>query len=62
MCSLSAARYNKACKELNLRLIDKGKQMRVRRIAIANKLLKQAFAIVKSGEKYNKNYQPEVWF
>lgn len=35
---------------------------RVIKIAIANKLLKQAFAIATSKEKYIENYQPNGCF
>lgn len=62
MCSLTAGIYNKGCRELNERLMDKGKPMKVRRIAIANKLIKQAFAVVKSGKKYDENYEPKICF
>ena len=48
----SAIRCNKACKELYERLRTKGKSYRVALIAAVNKLIKQAFAIVKSGEPY----------
>jgi hypothetical protein len=44
------------------RLKAKGKPERVIKIAIANKLLKQAFAIAKSKEKYIEDYQLKVCF
>src|SRR5690606_23471004 len=44
VCSWSAIKYNKACKELYQRLVEKGKAKQVALIAVANKLLKQAFA------------------
>lgn len=56
MCSLSAIKKNKACKALYDRLIAKGKNAKVALIAVCNKLLKQAFAIAKSGTTYNENY------
>ena len=56
MCSWSAKRWNKSCKEMYERLIAKGKPERVVKIAIANKLLKLAFAIGKKQEKYEVNY------
>ncbi len=59
MCSLTAIKYNKKCKEMNDRLLEKGKTSRVAKIAIANKLLKQCFAIVSSGKKYQENYIDE---
>lgn len=62
MCTLSAKRYNKACTEMHARLEAKGKPERVIKIALANKLLKQAFAIAKSESKYERNYVPKPCF
>ncbi len=56
MCSLTAVRCNEKCKEMNERLLERGKPKRVAKIAVANKLLKQCFAIVNNGEKYKINY------
>lgn len=56
VCSWSAKRCNKACKELYDRLIAKGKAKKQALIAVANKLLKQAFAIATQKTKYNENY------
>ena len=56
MCSLQASRYNKSCKDLYDRLISKGKSKKLALIAVANKLLKIAFAIAKSGLPYDQNY------
>lgn len=53
MCSLSAIRHNKACKELYERLKAKGKRSKVALIAVCNKLIKQAFAIATKGTTYN---------
>lgn len=52
MCSFSAKRSNTACKALYDRLVAKGKNGKVALIAVCNKLLKQAFAIVRSGVPY----------
>lgn len=62
ICSWSAKRWNKACKEMHERLAAKGKPERVIKIALANKLLKQAFAIAKGDRLYDKNYQPKACF
>lgn len=62
MCTWTAKKYNKACREMYDRLKAKGKPERVIKIAIANKLLKQAFAIATSGQGYNENYQPNTCF
>lgn len=57
MCSLQASRYNKNCKDLYNRLVSKGKSKKLALIAVANKLLKIAFAIAKSGLPYDENYK-----
>ena len=44
------------------RLKAKGKPERVIKIAIANKLLKQAFAVATTKQKYVENYQTNVCF
>lgn len=62
MCSWSAKRYNGPCKQLYDRLKAKGKAERVIKIAIANKLLRQAFAIAKSLSMFDKNYKPKFDF
>lgn len=56
MCSWSAKKANKMCVELYERLKGKGKPERVIKVAIANKLLKQAFAIAKNQTEFNPNY------
>lgn len=56
LCAFSARKYNRACKAIFDRLVTKGKSKKLALIAVANKLLKQAFAIVKSGIPYDENY------
>jgi len=56
MCARSAKKYNRACRELYERLLAKGKAKKLALIAVANKLLKQAFAIVKNKSTYVANY------
>lgn len=56
MSSWSAKIHNKACATMYERLREKGKPERVVKIAIANKLLKQAYAIAKSKKMYDENY------
>ena len=56
LCSFSACKYNKACKEIYERIVAKGKSKKLALIAVCNKLLKQAFAIVKSGLPYDDKY------
>ena len=57
MCSFNACKYNKACKALYDRIVAKGKSKKLALIAVCNKLLKQAFAIAKSGLIYDDNYK-----
>lgn len=54
MAATSAIRCNRACKELYERLRAKGKPYKVALIAAVNKLIKQAFAIAKSGKPYQE--------
>lgn len=53
MCSFTACKYNKACREIYERIVAKGKSKKLALIAVCNKLLKQAFAIAKSGLVYD---------
>lgn len=55
MCSWSAIRCNKACRDLYERLRQKGKAHRLALIAVVNKLVRQAFAIVTKGRLYTEN-------
>jgi len=48
VASWSAIQYNSACKECYERLRQNGKPSKVALVAVANKLIRQAFAIVKS--------------
>jgi transposase len=57
MCSFSACKNNKACKDLFDRIVAKGKSKKLALIAVANKLLKQSLAIAKSGMMYDENYR-----
>lgn len=56
MCALNAKATNPACKALFDRLVAKGKNKKLAIIAVCNKLLKQVFAVVKSGIPYDRNY------
>ncbi len=57
LCSFNACKYNKACKALYDRLLAKGKSKKLALIAVCNKLLKQAFAVVKNKLPYDPNYR-----
>jgi transposase len=56
MCSFNACKYNKACRALYERIVAKRKS-ELALIAVCNKLLKQAFAIAKSGLIYDDSYR-----
>jgi len=58
MCSFTACKNNPQCKALYDRIVAKGKSKKLALIAVANKLVKQAFAIAKSGIPYNPEYKP----
>jgi transposase len=62
LCAWSAKRCNKTCSALYERLIAKGKAKKQALIAVANKLLKQAFAIATQKTKYNENYSNYICF
>jgi len=61
MCSFNASkpagRHNKSCRDLYKRIVAKGKSKKLALIAVCNKLLKQAFAIAKSGLIYDDTYR-----
>ncbi|WP_117885449.1 IS110 family RNA-guided transposase [Aureibaculum luteum] len=56
LCAFSACKHNKACREVYERIVNKGKSKKLALIAVANKLLKQAFAIAKSGLPYDEGF------
>lgn len=53
MCSMTARVYNKACRELYERMVAAGKAKKVALVVVMNKLLKQVFGMVRSGEVYS---------
>lgn len=56
LCAFSACKHNKACRDVYERIVAKGKSKKLALIAVANKLLKQAFAIAKSGLPYDEKF------
>lgn len=62
LCAWSAKRHNYQCKSMYERLSAKGKPERVIKIAIANKLLRQAFAIGSNLGEYDKKYEKSLVF
>lgn len=57
MCSFTACIHNKACRDIYERITNKGKSKKLALMAVCNKLLKQSFAIAKSGLVYDENYR-----
>lgn len=57
LCSFTANQYNPQCHALYNRIVAKGKSKKLALIAVSNKLLKQAFAIAKSGIPYDPEYR-----
>ncbi len=55
LCALSALRFNIACKELYERLLERGKAKKQALMAVANKLIRQAFGVLKSGIEYRED-------
>lgn len=62
LCSWSAKRCNPDCVKMYNRLNEKGKPERVIKIALANKLLKQAFSIVKNQTYYSEKFIDKACF
>lgn len=56
MCAWTAKRHNQQCIQMYERLREKGKPEKVIKVAIANKLLRQAYAVGSSLLHYQKNY------
>jgi transposase len=57
LCSFNACKSNKSCRDLYERITAKGKSKKLALIAVANKLLKQSFAIAKSGLVYDPDFR-----
>jgi transposase len=55
LCAMRARSCNKTCKEMFERLTERGKNGKLAIIAVANKLLRQAFVIGKSQMIYNES-------
>jgi len=56
LCSFTACKHNKGCREIYERIVNKGKSKKLALIAVSNKLIKQCFAIAKSGNPYDENH------
>jgi len=62
LCAWSAKRNNSSCKMLFERLVARGKSKRLALIAVANKLIKQVFAIAIHNTLYKPDYQKNICF
>lgn len=62
MCAQSAISSNASCRALYQRLTQKGKSGKLALMAVANKLVRQAFAIAKSRRPYEPNFDIAVAF
>ena len=60
MCSFTACECNPQCKALYDRIVSKGKSKKLALIAVCNKLIKQSFAIAKSGLRYDPAYKSRL--
>ena len=56
LCSFTACKHNKGCRVVYERIVNKGKSKKLALIAVSNKLIKQSFAIAKSGLPYDETY------
>ena len=56
MASISAMRFNSSCKALAERLKTKGKEWKEIVIAVSNKLIRQAFGVIKNDTFYKDDY------
>jgi hypothetical protein len=52
----AGCKHNKGCSDLYQRITNKGKSKKLALIAVSNKLLKQCFAIAKSGHPYDPTF------
>jgi transposase len=62
LCALSAVRHNKACKVFYDRLLKAGKQKLVALIAVANKLIRQVFAVVNNNSPFYDEPKFQICF
>lgn len=60
MAALSASKHNSACRIQYERLLANGKSKRVALVAVANKMVRQIFAVVKNNRIYDPDYQKNI--
>ncbi|WP_245557911.1 transposase [Deinococcus apachensis] len=57
LCALTASRMKNVFGDFYRHLVTQGKPKKVAFIALARKLLRVAFAVLKSGQKFDPNYR-----
>ena len=57
LCAFTASQHNAQCNALYERIVAKGKSKKLALVAVCNKLIKQSFAIAKSGILYDAEYK-----
>ena len=62
MAALSASKHNIACRTQYERLLANGKSKRVALVAVANKMVRQIFAVVKNNRIYDPDYQKNILY
>ena len=60
MCTWTAYRYNKPCQQLYQRLTLRGKPHKVALMAVVNKLIRQAFAVVNNQTLFDMDFEEET--
>lgn len=60
LCSFTACKCNPQCAALFERIVAKGKSKKLALIAVANKLIKQAYAISQSGGQYDPEFRSKL--
>lgn len=60
VASWSASQHNAACRKCYLRLRERGKSGKVAMIAVANKLIRQAFAVVTQNQLYIDGFESNL--
>ena len=61
-CARNAIRFNKPCKELYHRLINKGKNGKIALTAVMHKIARLIFGVLRSGKEFDPNYFKEQTF
>lgn len=60
LCSFTASIHNAQCKALFDRIVAKGKSKKLALIAVSNKLIRQAFGVLKNRLVFDMNYQSSL--